>query len=125
MLPILAQMASWGVKYLPVSEELGIRAQLLGAGGPKMWAGFMDETARDPSRPETTQRRPELRSANGCRRRMRRWWQGATRGETPITIICVSRRSWTFAANTASHPMWKRPVPVLTPHGAENESAKP
>jgi hypothetical protein len=55
MLPILAQMASWGVKYLPVSEELGIRAQLLGAGGPKMWAEFMDETARDPSRPETTQ----------------------------------------------------------------------
>jgi DNA-binding HxlR family transcriptional regulator len=43
MLPILAQMASWGVKYLPVSEELGIRAQLLSDGGPKMWAEFMDE----------------------------------------------------------------------------------
>ena len=43
LLPILAQMAGWGFKYLPVSEELGIRAELLGEGGPKMWAEFMDE----------------------------------------------------------------------------------
>ena len=43
LLPILAQMAAWGFKYLPVSEELGIRAQLLAQGGPKMWAEFMDE----------------------------------------------------------------------------------
>ena len=31
LLPILAQMAGWGVRYLPVSEELGIRAELLSA----------------------------------------------------------------------------------------------
>ena len=43
LLPILAQMAGWGFKYLPVSEELGIRAQLLSEGGPKMWAEFIDE----------------------------------------------------------------------------------
>ena len=43
LLPILAQMSAWGFKYLPVSEELGIRAQLLSEGGPKMWAEFMDE----------------------------------------------------------------------------------
>jgi DNA-binding HxlR family transcriptional regulator len=43
LLPILAQMSGWGFKYLPVSEELGIRAKLLGDGGPKMWAEFMDE----------------------------------------------------------------------------------
>ena len=36
-------MAGWGYKYLPVSEELGIRAKLLAEGGPKMWAEFMDE----------------------------------------------------------------------------------
>src|SRR5258707_4098952 len=29
LLPILAQMSGWGFKYLPVSEELGIRAKLL------------------------------------------------------------------------------------------------
>jgi DNA-binding HxlR family transcriptional regulator len=43
LLPVLAQMAGWGYKYLPVSEELGIRAKLLSDGGPKMWAEFMDE----------------------------------------------------------------------------------
>ena len=43
LLPVLAQMAVWGRKYLPVSEELGIRAQLLEDGGPKLWAEFMDE----------------------------------------------------------------------------------
>ena len=43
LLPILAQMSGWGFKYLPVSEELGIRAKLLDQGGPKMWAEFMDE----------------------------------------------------------------------------------
>ena len=43
LLPMLAQMSGWGYKYLPVSEELGIRARLLSEGGPKMWAEFMDE----------------------------------------------------------------------------------
>lgn len=43
LLPVLAQMAGWGRKYLPVSEELSIRAQLLEEGGPKLWAEFMDE----------------------------------------------------------------------------------
>jgi DNA-binding HxlR family transcriptional regulator len=43
LLPILAQMSGWGFRYLPVTEELGIRAKLLSEGGPKMWAEFMDE----------------------------------------------------------------------------------
>ncbi|AXK83201.1 transcriptional regulator [Pseudolabrys taiwanensis] len=43
LLPVLAQMAAWGYKYLPVTEELGIRARLLDEGGPKLWAAFMDE----------------------------------------------------------------------------------
>lgn len=43
LLPVLAQMSGWGRKYLPVTEELSIRAQLLAEGGPKMWDAFMDE----------------------------------------------------------------------------------
>jgi DNA-binding HxlR family transcriptional regulator len=43
LLPILAQMSVWGRKYLPVTEELSIRAQLLEEGGPKLWAEFMEE----------------------------------------------------------------------------------
>lgn len=43
LLPILAEMGAWGYKHLPVSEELGVRAQVLRDGGPKMRADFMDE----------------------------------------------------------------------------------
>ena len=43
LLPILAQMAAWGRKYLPVTEELAIRAQLLEEGGARLWADFMNE----------------------------------------------------------------------------------
>ena len=43
LLPVLAQMSVWGNKYLDVSEELSIRAELLTDGGPKMWMEFMDE----------------------------------------------------------------------------------
>lgn len=43
LLPVLAQMAAWGNRYLPVTEELSIRAELLEQGGPKLWAEFMDE----------------------------------------------------------------------------------
>jgi len=43
LLPVLAQMAAWGHRHLPVSEELGIRAELLAKGGPRMWEEFMAE----------------------------------------------------------------------------------
>jgi DNA-binding HxlR family transcriptional regulator len=43
LLPVLAQLAAWGRRHLPVTEELSIRAQLLEEGGPKLWAEFMDE----------------------------------------------------------------------------------
>ncbi|MEQ9226770.1 MAG: helix-turn-helix domain-containing protein [Parvibaculum sp.] len=42
-LPILAAMSAWGVRYMPVTKELGIRARLLTEGGPKLVARFMDE----------------------------------------------------------------------------------
>ena len=43
LVPLLANMAVWGRKHLPVSRELSIRAQILEEGGPKLWADFMDE----------------------------------------------------------------------------------
>lgn len=43
LFPVLAQMSAWGLEYLPVTEELSIRARLLDEGGPKFWADFMDE----------------------------------------------------------------------------------
>jgi DNA-binding HxlR family transcriptional regulator len=43
LVPVFAQLAAWGRKYLPVTEELSIRAELLENGGPPLWARFMTE----------------------------------------------------------------------------------
>jgi DNA-binding HxlR family transcriptional regulator len=62
LLPVLAQMAAWGRKHLPVTEELSIRAQLLEEGGPRLWREFMSELreahlgALAPRRPRSRRR---------------------------------------------------------------------
>jgi len=43
LVPIMAHLGAWGRKWLPVSEELSIRARLLEEGGPPMWEKFMSE----------------------------------------------------------------------------------
>ena len=43
LVPIMAHLGIWGSKWLPVSEELSIRATLLDDGGPAMWEQFMSE----------------------------------------------------------------------------------
>lgn len=43
LVPVLAQLGAWGRVWLPVSEELSIRAKLLEEGGPAMWEAFMNE----------------------------------------------------------------------------------
>ena len=43
LLPAIFELASWGLKYLPVSEEHGIRAQVMEEGGPKLIDEMMDE----------------------------------------------------------------------------------
>jgi DNA-binding HxlR family transcriptional regulator len=47
LVPVFAQIGAWGRKYLPVSEELGIRAKLLDEGGAEMWQRFMRELRRE------------------------------------------------------------------------------
>lgn len=43
LVPIMAHLGAWGTRWLPVSEELSIRAKLLEDGGPAMWKDFMEE----------------------------------------------------------------------------------
>jgi DNA-binding HxlR family transcriptional regulator len=43
LVPILAHLGAWGRVWLPVSEELSIRAELLEEDGPPLWDRFMDE----------------------------------------------------------------------------------
>ena len=47
LVPIMAQLGAWGRAWLPVSEELAIRAELLEKGGPELWGRFMDELRRE------------------------------------------------------------------------------
>ncbi|MGE6780988.1 winged helix-turn-helix transcriptional regulator [Ensifer adhaerens] len=47
LVPIMAQLGAWGRRYLPVSEELSIRAELMEDGGPALWDRFMDELRHD------------------------------------------------------------------------------
>ena len=43
LVPVFAAMGAWGRRFLPVTEELSIRAELLEKGGPDMWEAFMEE----------------------------------------------------------------------------------
>ena len=36
-------MADWGRRFLPVTPEMSIRAEILAEGGPPLWSKFMDE----------------------------------------------------------------------------------
>jgi len=41
LVPVLAQMAIWGRKFLPVSPELDAQAKILEDGGPDLWNKMM------------------------------------------------------------------------------------
>lgn len=43
LMPIMAQLGAWGRVWLPVTEDLSIRAKLLEEGGPSLWDDFMNE----------------------------------------------------------------------------------
>ncbi len=43
LVPVFAQLGSWGLRHRPTTRELRVRAELLEAGGPELWTDFMDE----------------------------------------------------------------------------------
>lgn len=43
LVPMMAVMGSWGLRYTLASRELSIRATILEDGGPKLWSAFMNE----------------------------------------------------------------------------------
>ena len=64
LVPIMAHLGAWGRKWLPVTEELSIRAELLEEGGDAMWAQFMDELREEhlgASSPATGRWKPSVR----------------------------------------------------------------
>jgi DNA-binding HxlR family transcriptional regulator len=43
LVPVLAQLGEWGLHHRRTTKRLRVRAELLAAGGPPLWAEFMDE----------------------------------------------------------------------------------
>ena len=43
LVPVFAAMADWGRRFLPVTPEMSIRAEILADGGPALWQKFMAE----------------------------------------------------------------------------------
>ena len=63
LIPIFAEMGAWGRRFMPVSEELSIRAELLEEGGRALWTDFMQElrvlhlhAPADPDKPSVFDR---------------------------------------------------------------------
>jgi DNA-binding HxlR family transcriptional regulator len=74
LLPVLAQMAVWGRKYLPVTAELSIRAKILEEGGPKLWRAFMQELR------ETHLGAPKRGKGPSVAQRLQAAYEAASRG---------------------------------------------
>lgn len=43
LVPVMAHLGAWGRRWLPASEALSIRAELMEEGGPELWERFMAE----------------------------------------------------------------------------------
>jgi DNA-binding HxlR family transcriptional regulator len=69
LVPVFAEIGAWGRKFLPVSEELSIRAECLEKGGPKLWKRFMAELREEhlgaprPTRGKGASVRKQLQAA--------------------------------------------------------------
>ena len=64
LVPIMAHLGAWGRRWLPVTEDLSIRAELLEEGGDAMWAQFMDELREEhlgASGPASARWKPSVR----------------------------------------------------------------
>jgi DNA-binding HxlR family transcriptional regulator len=61
LIPVFAQLGSWGLRHRPTSSALNARAELLERGGPALWQEFMDELRHSHLGSETPVRSPSVR----------------------------------------------------------------
>jgi DNA-binding HxlR family transcriptional regulator len=62
LVPVFAEIGAWGRRFLPVSEELSIRAEILEKGGRELWTRFMDELREEHlgAKPRRTSGKPGM-----------------------------------------------------------------
>lgn len=56
LVPVFVQLGAWGTQHLPVGEEYVARGEVLAAGGPPVWADFMDELRETHLGPQARRR---------------------------------------------------------------------
>ena len=61
LVPVFAQLGSWGLRHRPTSSALRVRAELLEQGGPALWQEFMDELRREHLGSKLPARSPSVR----------------------------------------------------------------
>jgi DNA-binding HxlR family transcriptional regulator len=61
LVPVLAQLGSWGLRHRPTTRALRVRAELLEQGGPALWQEFMDELRRSHLGADISPRSPSVR----------------------------------------------------------------
>ena len=61
LVPVFAQLGSWGRRHRPTSRALRVRAELLEQGGPALWQEFMDELRRSHLGSESPARSASVR----------------------------------------------------------------
>ena len=61
LVPVFAQLGSWGLRHRPTSSALNARAELLEQGGPALWQEFMDELRHSHLGSDTPPRSPSVR----------------------------------------------------------------
>jgi DNA-binding HxlR family transcriptional regulator len=61
LVPVFAQLGSWGLRHRPTSRALRARALLLEEGGPALWQEFMDELRREHLGSDLPVRSPTVR----------------------------------------------------------------
>jgi DNA-binding HxlR family transcriptional regulator len=47
LVPVMAALGTWGRQWLPASEALSIRVELMEEGGPALWEKFMAELRQE------------------------------------------------------------------------------
>lgn len=67
LIPVFAQLGSWGLRNRPTTPELRARAEVLERGGPELWEQFMIELRHEhlgaELPPETPSVREQLNAA--------------------------------------------------------------
>jgi DNA-binding HxlR family transcriptional regulator len=61
LVPVFAQLGSWGLRHRPTSSALNARAKLLEHGGPALWREFMDELRHSHLGSDISARSPSVR----------------------------------------------------------------